>query len=157
MSTLSLKDEMWHLPHGQPDGDLECVEIGGGGCNRRPCQGVTPPVNFLPEHFGIPRPKDTSNCNPRRPMPEDKDAEGPAPTAPSAPQLPIGSKPLNAEAQVFKPNSSSPSPTLLGHVMSEAKIIFNNLSISSSEQQLNHSISQSLKMYHPIPILIHPL
>ena len=91
-----------------------------GGCNRRPCQGVTPPVNFLPEHFGIPRPKDTSNCNPRRPMPEDKDAEGPAPTAPSAPQLPIGSKPLNAEAQVFKPNSSSPSPTLLCHVMSSA-------------------------------------
>ena len=91
-----------------------------GGCNRRPCQGVTPPVNFLPEHFGIPRPKDTSNCNPRSPMPEDKDAEGPAPTAPTAPQPPIGSKPLNAEAQVFKPQSSSQSPTSLCHVMSSA-------------------------------------
>ena len=91
-----------------------------GGCKGRPCQGVAPPFDFVPEHFGIPRPKDTSNCNPRRPMPEDRDAEGPAPSAPTAPQLPIGSKPLNAEAQVFKPNSSSPSPTLLCHVMSSA-------------------------------------
>ena len=91
-----------------------------GGCKGRPCQGVAPPFDFVPEHFGIPRPKDTSNCNPRRPMPEDRDAEGPAPSAPTAPQPPIGSKPLNAEAQVFQPQSSSPSPTSLCHVMSPA-------------------------------------
>ena len=91
-----------------------------GVCKGRPCQGVAPPFDFVPEHFGIPRPKDTSNCNPRRPMPEDRDAEGPAPSAPTAPQPPIGSKPLNAEAQVFQPQSSSPSPTSLCHVMSSA-------------------------------------
>ena len=39
MSTLSLKDEMWHLPHGQPDGDLECVEIGGGVVRGAPVRG----------------------------------------------------------------------------------------------------------------------
>ena len=89
-------------------------------CKGRPCQGVAPNLPFVPEHFGISRPKDTSNCNPRRPMPEDRDAEGPAPSAPTAPQPPIGSKPLNAEAQVFKPQSSSPSPTSLCHVMSSA-------------------------------------
>ena len=89
-------------------------------CKGRPCQGVAPNLPFVPEHFGIPRPKDTSNCNPRRPMPEDRDAEGPAPSAPTAPLPPIGSKPLNAEAQVFQPQSSSPSPTSLCHVMSSA-------------------------------------
>ena len=50
-----------------------------------------------------------------------------------------------------QPQSTNP------YVMSEAKVISNYLSISSSEQQLNHSVCQSLKMYHPIPILIHPL
>ena len=89
-------------------------------CKGRPCQGVAPDLPFVPEHFGIPRPKDTSNCNPRRPMPEDRDAEGPAKSAPTAPQPPIGSKPLNAEAQVFTPQSSSPSPTSLCHVMASA-------------------------------------
>ena len=89
-------------------------------CVGRPCQGVAPKLPFVPEHFGIPRPKDTSNCNPRRPMPEDRDAEGPAKSAPTAPQPPIGSKPLNAEAQVFTPQSSSPSPTSLCHVMASA-------------------------------------
>ena len=39
MSTLSLKDEMWHLPHGQPDGDLEYVEIGGGVVRGAPVRG----------------------------------------------------------------------------------------------------------------------
>ena len=89
-------------------------------CKGRPCQGVAPNLPFVPEHFGISRLKDTSNCNTRRPMPEDRDSEGPAPSAPTAPLPPIGSKPLNAEAQVFQPQSSSPSPTSLCHVMSSA-------------------------------------
>ena len=89
-------------------------------CKGRPCQGVAPNLPFVPEHFGISRPKDTSNCNTRRPTPEDRDSEGPAPSAPTAPLPPIGSKPLNAEAQVFQPQSSSPSPTSLCHVMSSA-------------------------------------
>ena len=89
-------------------------------CKGRPCQGVAPNLPFFPEHFGISRPKDTSNCNTRRPTPEDRDSEGPAPSAPTAPIPPIGSKPLNAEAQVFQPQSSSPSPTSLCHVMSSA-------------------------------------
>ena len=89
-------------------------------CKGRPCQGVAPNLPFVPEHFGISRPKDTSNCNTRRPMPEDRDSEGPTPSAPTAPIPPIGSKPLNAEAQVFQPQSSSPSPTSLCHVMSSA-------------------------------------
>ena len=75
-------------------------------CEGRPCQGVAPNLPFVPEHFGV-----TSNCNTRRPMPEDRDSEGPAPSAPTAPIPPIGSKPLNAEAKVFHPQSSSPSPT----------------------------------------------
>ena len=89
-------------------------------CKGRPCQGVAPNLPFVPEHFGISRPKDTSNCNTRRPTPEDRDSEGPAPSAPTAPLPPIGSKPLNAEAKVFHPQSSSPSPTSLCHVMSSA-------------------------------------
>ena len=80
-------------------------------CKGRPCQGVAPNLPFVPEHFGISRPKDTSNCNTRRPMPEDRDSEGPAPSAPTAPIPPIGTRPLNAEAKVFHPQSSSPSPT----------------------------------------------
>ena len=84
-------------------------------CEGRSLQGIAPNLPFVPEHFGV-----TSNCNTRRPMPEDRDSEGPAPSAPTAPIPPIGSKPLNAEAQVFQPQSSSPSPTSLCHVMSSA-------------------------------------
>ena len=79
-------------------------------CVGRPCQGVAPKLPFVSEHFGVTR------CNMRRPMPGDKDSEGPAPSAPTVhpaatPILPIGSKPLNAQAKVFHPRSSSPSPT----------------------------------------------
>ena len=39
MSTSSLKDEMWRLPQGQPDGDLECVDLGGGVVGAAPARG----------------------------------------------------------------------------------------------------------------------
>ena len=78
-------------------------------CAGRSCQGIAPKLPFVSEHFGVTR------CNMRRPMPGDKDSEGPAPSAPTVhpaatPILPIGSKPLNAQAKVFHPRSSSPSP-----------------------------------------------
>ena len=79
-------------------------------CAGRSCQGIAPKLPFVSEHFGVTR------CNMRRPMPGDKDSEGPAPSAPTVhpaatPIPPIGSKPLNAQAKVFHPRSSSPSPT----------------------------------------------
>ena len=79
-------------------------------CVGRPGHGVAPKLPFVSEHFGVTR------CNMRRPMSGDKDSEGPAPSAPTVhpaatPIQPIGSKPLNAQAKVFHPRSSSPSPT----------------------------------------------
>ena len=74
-------------------------------CEGRSCQGIAPKLPFVPEMFGV------TSCNTRRPRPGDRDSEGPAPSAPTAPIPPIGSKPLNAEAKVFHPQSSSPSPT----------------------------------------------
>ena len=74
-------------------------------CKGRSCQGIAPKLPFVPEDFGV------TSCN-TRPRPGDRDPEGPAPSsAPTAPMPPIGTRPLNAEAKVFHPQSSSPSPT----------------------------------------------
>ena len=73
-------------------------------CEGRSLQGIAPNLPFVPEDFGV------TSCN-TRPRPGDRDPEGPAPsTAPTAPIPPIGTRPLNAEAKVFHPQSSSPSP-----------------------------------------------
>ena len=73
-------------------------------CKGRSCQGIAPKLPFVSEDFGV------TSCN-TRPRPGDRDPEGPAPSAPTAPMPPIGTRSLNAEAKVFHPQSSSPSPT----------------------------------------------
>ena len=94
------------MPLGQT-GEGGGVRKEGGICEGRSCQGIAPKLPFVPEAFGV------TSCNTRRPRPGDRDSEGPAPSAPTAPIPPIGSRPLNAEAKVFHPQSSSPSPTSL--------------------------------------------
>ena len=73
-------------------------------CEGRSLQGIAPILPFVPEDFGV------TSCN-TRPRPGDRDPKGPAPpSAPTTQIPPIGTRPLNAEAKVFYPQSSL-SPT----------------------------------------------